>query len=108
MTQHPLDDVRRWLADIEGRLGRIEAAIRKLTEAQPQKEHYCTREFSRLVRLAPYTVREYCRQGRLRATHTRTGRGNRAEYRIPHSELLRYQSEGLLPNGHPVAAPESQ
>ncbi len=100
MTQHPLDDIRRWLADIEARLGRIEAALRKLTEAQPQKEHYSVGEFARLVRLAPYTVREYCRQGRLRATQTRGGRGNRAEYRLCHAELLRYQSEGLLPNGH--------
>lgn len=108
MTQHPLDDIRRWLADIEARLGRIEAALRKLTEAQPQKETYSTKEAGRILQLAPYTVREYCRQGRLRATQTRGGRGNRREYRLTQAEITRYQSEGLLPNGRPVAAPESQ
>lgn len=106
MTPHPLDDVRRWLGDMDARLGRIEAALRKLSEAQPQKETYSTKEAARILKLAPYTVREYCRQGRLQATQTRGGRGNRAEYRLSHAELLRYQSEGLLPNGHTAANPK--
>lgn len=97
--QHPFDEFRRGLADIDARLGRIEAGLRKLTEAQPVQEWYSVKEFSRLVKLAPYTTREHCRCGRIHAERTRGGRGNKPEYRISHAEFLRYQAEGLLP-GH--------
>jgi hypothetical protein len=79
------------------RLERIENLLALLVERQQTKEHYSTDEFARLVNKAEFTVREWCRLGRIRAEKRRSGRGAHSAWVIAHSELLRYQKEGLLP-----------
>lgn len=44
-----------------------------------------------------FTVREWCRLGRIRAEKGQSGRGAFPAWVIAHQELLRYQREGLLP-----------
>src|SRR5271155_2571405 len=83
------------------RLDRIEAALKVLTERQVAKDWYTTEEFARLVGKAEFTVREWCRHGRVRAEKRMSGRGAFSAWVISHQELLRFQKEGLLP------APES-
>jgi hypothetical protein len=61
------------------------------------KEFYTVIEFAKLVGLAQYTIRDHCLSGRLKAGKRACGRGNSLEWSIPHSELVRYQNEGLLP-----------
>lgn len=92
-----LDDIAQALRDVDTRLGRIEASLRKLTEAQPAQEWYTVRELARIIKLSPDTVRAHCRAGRIVAQRTKSGRGNKAEYRVSHHELNRLRQEGLLP-----------
>lgn len=68
-----------------------------LVERQTVREWYTTEEFARLVGKAEFTVREYCRFGRLRAEKRQSGRGAYPQWVLSHAELKRYQREGLLP-----------
>jgi hypothetical protein len=86
------------LNEILFRLRRLEELIAQVLKQQaPSKEFYTVEEFGKLVDLAPYTVREHCRLGRLHAEKAACGRGNIPEWRIPHAELVRYRSHGLRP-----------
>jgi hypothetical protein len=82
---------------IDDRLSRIEQLLALLVERQTLKDHYEVEEFARLVGKAPFTVREWCRLGRIKADKRRSGRGAFASWVISHEELQRYQREGLLP-----------
>ncbi len=91
-------DAHLKLNEIIFRLSRLEDLLRQvLKEQSPAKDYYTVEEFARLVDLAPYTVREHCRLARLRAEKAVCGRGGIPEWRIPHAELVRYRSYGLLP-----------
>jgi hypothetical protein len=79
------------------RLERIEATLALLAEKQTAKEWYATDEIARIVGKAEFTVREWCRLGRIRAEKRISGRGAFPAWVISHQELLRYQREGLLP-----------
>lgn len=86
------------LNEILFRIRRLEEALGEhLKQQAPSKDFYSVEEFGKLVALAPYTVREHCRLSRLRAEKAACGRGNIPEWRIPHAELVRYRSHGLLP-----------
>ena len=88
------------ITGLEERFGNIEKAfddLRTAVNKQPVKEFYLVAEFAKIVERRPFTVREWCRFGRLRARKTHY-HGGRDEWRIPHEELIRYQNEGLLPD----------
>lgn len=84
---------------LEEHLAKIEAMLLVLVERQAVKEWYTTEEFARVVGKAEFTVREWCRHGRVRAEKRNSGRGPFASWVVSHQELLRYQREGLLPAG---------
>jgi hypothetical protein len=74
--------------------------------AQPiAKEFYSTQEVAKLLGKRPYTVREWCRLGRVHAEKTHAGRGLDEEWRVSHVELTRIQNEGLLPVAKSSAIP---
>jgi DNA-directed RNA polymerase specialized sigma24 family protein len=79
------------------RLEKIEAMLVLLAEKQTAKDWYTTDEIARIVGKAEFTVREWCRLGRMRAEKRMSGRGAFPAWVISHHELLRYQREGLLP-----------
>jgi hypothetical protein len=85
------------MTTIEERLDRIEQILAVLVERQTAKDWYSTDEVARLVGKAEFTVREWCRLGRIRAEKRRSGRGAFPAWVVSHQELLRYQREGLLP-----------
>lgn len=86
------------LNEVIYRLGRLEKLVTDAINQQaPSKEFYTVEEFGKLVDSSPYTVREHCRLGRLNATKAQGGRGDKKEWRISHSELIRYRNHGLLP-----------
>src|SRR5258708_29776776 len=87
------------MQEIEDRLERIEAKLTQLFEQQAVKEFYTPEEFARLVGREAFTCREYCRLGRIRAQKKASGRGKHASWVISHDELLRFQPEGLVPDG---------
>lgn len=88
---------------IEARLERVESLLRQLVDRQRVQEWYTTEEFARIVGKAEFTVREYCRFGRVRAEKRKTRSGPYATWSISHEELQRYQREGLLPSSRPCA-----
>jgi hypothetical protein len=82
---------------LEERLERIESMLVALVERQA-KDFYEVCEFARLVGRSNLTCREWCRAGRIHAAKKDSGRGAHAAWVISHTELLRYQKEGLLPS----------
>ncbi len=85
--------------ELATRLDRIEGMLATLVERQTIRDYYSTDEFARLVGKAEFTVREWCRLGRIQAEKRRSGRGAHPAWAISHQEMVRYQKEGLLPLG---------
>ena len=83
--------------ELAARLDRIEGMLVALVERQVVKDWYSTEEFARILGKAEFTVREWCRLGRIKAEKRKSGRGAFAAWVIGHPELLRFQREGLLP-----------
>jgi hypothetical protein len=86
---------------VEERLESIEAMLVVLVERQTVKEFNDIEEFAGLVGKSCFTCREWCRFGRIWAEKKLSGRGAYASWVVPHTELLRYQKEGLLPIQRP-------
>lgn len=82
---------------LEDRLTRIEELLAALVEARQVKAFYTVAEFARLVGRAPFTVRQWCTQGRLAARKKVSGRGAYAAWAIAHEEYERFQRDGLRP-----------
>jgi hypothetical protein len=80
------------------RLRRIELLLARLIEQRVAKEWYSTAEVAGILSRAEFTVREWCRLGRVRAEKRPCGRGQAGEWMISHAELTRVQNEGLLPD----------
>lgn len=83
------------IAAIIERLERIEDLI---VRGRAAKEWYTTAEAGAILRRSGYTVREWCRLGRIRAAKRACGRGRAKEWMISHAELTRLRDEGLLPD----------
>ena len=83
--------------EILQRLDRIEEAIKQLVEDRTPKEYYSTAEVAAILGKAEFTVREWCRLGRVWAEKRPCGRGNSKEWMISQEELTRIRNEGLLP-----------
>jgi hypothetical protein len=71
-------------------LDRLEALEAKVADLQTKPAGYTPDEFGDLVRVLPTTVQKWCRNCVLKANKDPQGK-----WRIPHSELERYQTEGL-------------
>ena len=84
--------------ELVDRLDRIETLLASLVEQRTVKEWYSTAEVSRLLGRAEFTVREWCRLGRVHAQKKKSGRGVASEWIISHDELTRVRNEGLLPD----------
>ena len=80
------------LEDLAGRLD---------GQGTADKDFYTVSEAADAMARAPYTVREWCRLGRLNATKALSGRGIDGEWRISHEEVQRWRREGLLPVERP-------
>lgn len=85
------------LAALVDRLDRIEAVLELLVKQQTVKDWYSTSEVAEALGRAEYTVREWCRTGRVHATKRQYARGAYPEWLISHEELQRIKNEGLLP-----------
>lgn len=83
------------------RLERIEALLEVLVKRHTVKDWYTVAEVAEILGKAEFTVREWCRLGRVRTGKRKCGRGRSQEWIISHDELLRIQNEGLLPPPEP-------
>lgn len=82
--------------DILARLERIETAVLELLKQRTVKDWYTTEEVAELLGKAEFTVREWCRLGRIHAEKKGSGRGKYQSWVVSHTELQRIQREGLL------------
>ena len=82
---------------VEERLEKIEALLASLVERQQVREWHTTQEFAKAVEKSAFTIREYCRLGRLVAKKRQSGRGAHPQCVLSNAELLRFQREGLRP-----------
>jgi DNA-directed RNA polymerase specialized sigma24 family protein len=87
-------------AMLREQLGRMEVSLAVLVERQTVKDWYTTEEAAKALGKADFTVREWCRQGRVHAKKKGSGRGMYQSWVISHAELQRIQREGLLPAQH--------
>ncbi len=90
----------RALLAIDERLSRFEELIVAVHEAQrqpPAKQWYTVGEVAEMLGRAEFTVREWCRLGRVYASKRACGRGNAQEWIISDEEIERIRNEGLLP-----------
>ena len=78
-------------------LDRIEGLLAALVARRQPQAWYSVEEFAVLVGKAPFTVRQWCRLGRILARKKASGRGAHASWSISHEEVERFQKEGLLP-----------
>ena len=85
------------LTPLVQRLERIEAVLAELLRQKTVKDWYSTAEVAQLLGKAEFTVREWCRLGRVHAEKRECGRGLSQEWIISHQELTRVRNEGLLP-----------
>lgn len=79
------------------RLERIEFRLGQLVEQESAQDWYDTKTAGEILGRSAYSVREWCRLGRVRASKRSCGRGTAKEWMISHDELQRIKSEGLLP-----------
>lgn len=84
-------------SEVLQRLSAIEAAIQSLARARDAQSYYSTEDAGKILGKSAFTVREWCRLGRVHAVKRPCGRGPNQEWMISHDELQRIRSEGLLP-----------
>ena len=87
--------------ELLARLTKIETMLASLVEQRTIKEWYSTAEVAALLGRAEFTVREWCRLGRVHAEKKKSGRGVASEWIVSHAELTRIRNEGLLPDPRP-------
>jgi hypothetical protein len=87
--------------ELLARLANIETLLASLVEQRTVKEWYTTAEVAALLGKAEFTVREWCRLGRVHAQKKPAGRGVAGEWIVSHAELTRIRNEGLLPDPRP-------
>lgn len=87
--------------EVISRLDKIESLLTTLVEQKIVKEWYTTAEVATLLSKAEFTVREWCRLGRVKAEKKKCGRGIAGEWIVSHAELMRVKNQGLLPEPRP-------
>lgn len=84
-------------AEMKTWMDKVEQLLAVLVQRQTVKDWYSIEQFAEIVGKAEFTVRNWCRLGRLHAEKKGSGRGTFQEWAVSHAELLRYQKNGLLP-----------
>lgn len=79
------------------RMAAMEAALNTLVHEKTVKDWYSTAEIAELLGKAEFTVREWCRLGRIHAEKRQSGRGPHAAWVVSREELQRYYRNGLIP-----------
>lgn len=84
-------------AQIIKRLDEIVELLQGQVNDPARAKWYTTTEAGLRIKKSKFTVREYCRLGRLNARKRASGRGMYREWVISDDELSRYERDGLLP-----------
>jgi Helix-turn-helix domain len=101
-----MDQAETNLTEVLSRLEKIEESLQILIKQKTVKEWYTTAEGAEVLKRAEWTVREWCRTGRVKASKRPCGRGKSQEWIISHEELQRIKNEGLLPDPRIIQKPK--
>jgi len=96
IPQEGLQDGRDKLAMKEV-LASVGSLLEVVTAQRVIRDYYSTEQAAQYLGKAHWTVREWCRLGRVHAEKRFNGRGKSPEWVLSHAELQRIQKEGLLP-----------
>lgn len=88
-----MNDIDAVLTTMADRLAALEERLKAIQVGQVEKEWYSTEEVAALMSRAPWTVREWCRHGRIKAVK----RPGTDRWVISRAELDRLMNHGLLP-----------
>ena len=91
-----MENVQEQLSEMVQRLGRMEDILNQLLQQHTVKDWYSTEEVAQILGKAEFTVREWCRNGRVHAEKKGSGRGKYQAWVISQEEVQRIQREGLL------------
>ena len=80
------------IANVEAQLAEVRDLLRKQQRlaSAAERKFYAVDEVAELTGLKPWTIRQACNKGRVKAS-----KGDDGRWRIPHDELVRLQEEGL-------------
>jgi len=93
-----LAGIQEAIQSMQSQLAAVHAEIRTRPPASTGlRESYSTEEVAAMLGKAEYTVREWCRQGRVNAAKREERRGSAALWCISADELARFKNDGLLP-----------
>jgi excisionase family DNA binding protein len=97
-AEEPSEDLEAVVLSIRAELRQLRSELlsRPPAPCEPRKS-YSVEEVAELLRKAPFTVREWARNGRIRATKRAEKRGSAELWSISADEVDRVQNEGLLP-----------
>jgi hypothetical protein len=87
-VEERLDELHAMLVEIRGLIAK---------PPEPARSRYSVEEAAELLGKTPFTVREWCRLGRINAAKRPERRGGSALWTIAADEIERYRNEGLLP-----------
>jgi hypothetical protein len=91
------DEVVRQQGEIVRRQEEIQSSLALLVAQRSIRDRYTTDEVAESLGKDMFTVREWCRQGRVHAEKKGRGRGKYQSWVISREELQRIEREGLLP-----------
>jgi len=98
LTDIPPEDLGAQLADMRGLLVQLLDLLTGRAEAPPApRVGYTVEEAASLMGRSPYTVREWCRHGRIHASKRPEKRGGAELWNVSADEVTRVKNEGLLP-----------
>ena len=90
-TAAQVREVRDMLAEVLRILSKLDLP----SHAAPARTSYSVEEVAALIDRRPFTVREWCRGGRIEATKRQEKRGGVELWAISAGEVERYRNEGL-------------
>jgi len=91
------DQVRQIAADASVIRRAVLGPGEQPNDVSAAKKWYTPKEVARLLGKRPYTVREWCRLGRINARKRQVGRGAADGWEISADEIDRYKNHDLLP-----------
>jgi len=83
------------VSELLNRFDRIETLLAEIIQQKAHKEWYTTADVAELTGRAEFTVREWCRLGRVAAE--KEAHGRKREWRVSYEELQRILNHGPMP-----------